>query len=49
MKPTRKLKPLDEKVAKVKELEGKRKGKETTAEVLERIEAKLDLLLSKTQ
>jgi hypothetical protein len=49
MKPTRQVKPLNEKAAKVKELEGKKKGKETTLEVLERIEAKLDLLLSRTQ
>lgn len=47
MKIERKLKPLEPKAAKVKELEVKKKGSETTKETLERIEAKLDLLLSR--
>ena len=47
MKPTRKLKPLDEKVAKVKELEAKKTPTEGTKAALERIEAKLDLLLKR--
>ena len=47
MKPGRKLKPLEPKAAKVKELEAKKKVGESTKEALERIEAKLDLLLSR--
>ena len=47
MKPTRKLKPLEPKTQKVKDLEGKKKAGETTKETLERLEAKLDLLLSR--
>lgn len=47
MKVERKLKPLEPKAAKVKEMEGKKKAGETTKETLERIEAKLDLFLSK--
>ncbi len=49
MKPTREVKPLDEKTAKVQELESKKKTGETEKEWRERIEAKLDLLLSKMQ
>ena len=47
MKPERKLKPLEPKEQKVKDLEGKKKAGETTKEALERIEAKIDLLLSR--
>ena len=46
MKPERKLKPLEPKKQKVKDLEGKKKAGEGTKETLERLEAKMDLLLS---
>lgn len=49
MKIERKLKPLEPKEQKVKDLEAKKKTGETEKEWRERMEAKLDLLLSKTQ
>lgn len=48
MKVERKLKPLEPQEQRVKDLEAKKKAGETTKERDERIEAKLDLLISRS-
>jgi hypothetical protein len=47
MKVERKIVPLSPKGQRVKDLEAKKTAGETTKEALARIEAKLDLLLSR--
>ena len=47
MKAERKLRPVEPKAAKVIELEAKKKPSETEKEWRARIEAKIDLLLSR--
>jgi hypothetical protein len=47
MKPIRIIKPLPPKEAKVAELDAKKKAGETEKEWRERMEAKMDLLLSR--
>lgn len=49
MKVERKLQPIDEKTAKVKELEAKKKDGESTKEAILRLEAKIDLLISEVR